>query len=222
MEKIPGGEANYATTVNNLGTMYLAMGKYPRAIELKEEASQLEINLVKRNFTFLSERQRSSYWNTMVGSFEYAYSLSWFYPVPEAHRLNYNNVLFSKGLLLRSAVAFRNAVNSSGDPSLISLFEELGRLRQQINNFRQSGGNEGYIRSLESQAEDMERSLLRDSPAYQDLLNDMAMTWRTVQQALKDNEAAIEFVSFRLYDKGWTDLTLYAALLLRPGMEAPL
>jgi CHAT domain-containing protein len=42
-----------------------------------------------------------------------------------------------------------------------------------------------------------------------------------VRDSLGKDEAALEFVSFRLYDKGWTDTTWYAALVLRPGMDAP-
>jgi CHAT domain-containing protein len=47
------------------------------------------------------------------------------------------------------------------------------------------------------------------------------MQWTAVRDSLKADEAAIEFVSFRLFDKKWTDKTYYAALVLRPGMEAP-
>jgi CHAT domain-containing protein len=47
------------------------------------------------------------------------------------------------------------------------------------------------------------------------------MTWQDVQKQLKPDEAAIEFVHFRLFDKEWTARHLYAALLLRPELEAP-
>lgn len=43
------------------------------------------------------------------------------------------------------------------------------------------------------------------------------MRWQDVRTSLEEDEAAMEFVSFRLYDKKWTDMTLYAALVLRPG-----
>jgi len=47
------------------------------------------------------------------------------------------------------------------------------------------------------------------------------VNWQNVRDSLQPDEAAIEFVSFRIYDKGWTDTIQYAALVLRPGMEAP-
>jgi CHAT domain-containing protein len=136
--------------------------------------------------------------------------------------LNYNNTLFSKGLLLRTANAIRDAVYSSGDEFLIAQYEELGRLRQRITNLQsKEDADQDYIESLETQAEELDKSLSRDSAVYRDFQADSTMTWQTVQAALHEDEAAIEFVSFQLYDKKWTDTTLYAALLLRPGMEAP-
>jgi CHAT domain-containing protein len=46
--------------------------------------------------------------------------------------------------------------------------------------------------------------------------------WQEVQAALKPGEAAIEFLQFRVLVPTKTDTVRYAALLLRPGMEAPL
>jgi CHAT domain-containing protein/Flp pilus assembly protein TadD len=222
-EKALGREhPDYAVSTNNLSSLYQSMEAYPKAVELKQESSQLRINQVTRNFAFLSGRQRNSNRNTVSFDFEHGYSLSHFRPAAVINGLNYDNTLFSKGLLLRTSNAVRDAIYSSGDPSLVSRFDELGSLRQMIGVQRQNNGNAEYIETLEARAEDLERSLLRDSAAYRDLQADLSMTWRTVQAALKQNEAAVEFVGFRLYDKKWTDTTLYAALVLRQGMEAPL
>ncbi|MEJ7680987.1 MAG: CHAT domain-containing protein [Segetibacter sp.] len=38
---------------------------------------------------------------------------------------------------------------------------------------------------------------------------------------LQKGEAAVEFVSFRLYDKKWTDSTMYAAIVLLPDDSTP-
>jgi hypothetical protein len=222
-EKALGREhPNYAVSISNLSSLSQDMGAYPQAVELKQENSRLRINLVNRNFAFLSARQRDSYWNSVSCDFEYGYSLSHFHPVAESNALSYDNTLFSKGLLLRTSNAVRDAIYFSGDSALISRFDELGSLRQQIQSLYQSDGDRDSIESQEARAEDLDKSLIRDSAAHRDLQADNAMTWQTVQAALEEDEAAIEFASFRLYDKKWTDTTLYAALLLRPGMEAPL
>jgi CHAT domain-containing protein len=222
-EKVLGGEhPDYALSISNLSLLYQDMENYPRAAELRQENSQLQIQLVNRNFAFLSARQRDSYWNSVSNGFVHGYSLSHFRPGAVINGLNYDNTLFSKGLLLRTTNAVRQAVYSSGDPSLIARYEELGGLRQQIQNLYRSGGEREYIETLETRAEELDKALSRDSAAYRDLQADLSVTWQAVQAALKEDEAAVEFVCFRLYDKGWADSTLYAALVLRPGMDAPL
>jgi CHAT domain-containing protein len=221
-EKALGREhPDYATTLSNMSFLYQDMGAYARATELKAEVSRLRIGMADRNFAFLSGRQRASYWDTMAFDFEGSYSLSYFYPAAASNGLNYNNTLFSKGLLLRTSNAVRDSVYSSGDTALIGRYEELGRLRQQISALRQSGGDRDYIQSLETRAEELDKSLTRDSAAYRDLRAGLALTWQDVRDSLKKGEAAVEFAAFRVYDKKWTPRTAYAALLVNPGREAP-
>ena len=47
------------------------------------------------------------------------------------------------------------------------------------------------------------------------------VNWQEVQAALKPGEAAIEFIRFHYHNPNPTDSTLYAALLVKPGMESP-
>jgi CHAT domain-containing protein len=49
----------------------------------------------------------------------------------------------------------------------------------------------------------------------------MKIQWTDVQNHLKDNEAAVEFIMFSYYNRKWTDSTMYCALILKKGMEYP-
>jgi CHAT domain-containing protein/tetratricopeptide (TPR) repeat protein len=221
-EKTLGKEhPGYAATVRSLSLLYQDIGAYTKAVDLEEMVSRLQMDTVNRVFSFLSAEQRGFYWNSISSDFESGYSLSYFSPGTAANGMNYNNTLFSRGLLLSTANTMRDRIFNSGDAALIGRYEELGRLRRQISALRQSGGNQEYIQNLEAILDTLDRSLVRDSAVFRELMADMEMRWQDVQAALKEGEAAIEFVSFRLYDKGWTDKTMYAALVLRPGMEAP-
>ena len=223
IEKALGKEYSYyVNSLDNMFALYLSTRKFTHVITFKQESNQLNIGQVNRNFSFLSEQQRNAYWNANAYSFELSYSLSWYYPVPESNVLNYDNALFSKGLLLRTTNAVRDSIYSSGDHALIAQFEDLGRLRQQINALIQSEDrNEAYIQSLEVRAEALDKSLTQASVAFREFQADLGLGWQDVRDSLLTNEAAIEFVSFRVYDKGWTGTTQYAALVLRPGMGAP-
>jgi len=219
---------DYINSVDNLYSVYLDKQEYLRAFAYKQEAYALMAGQVNRNFSFLSERQRSAYWDAYARSFESSYTLAWRHPVQESRALSYDNALFSKGLLLRTANAVRDAIYASGDRALVARFEGLVRLRRQIDALRQAGGaqadtgnNEESIRALEQRADTLEKSLTRDSIEFRDFQADLALNWQNVRDSLQANEAAVEFVSFQLYDKGWTGKTMYAALLLLPGMVSP-
>jgi CHAT domain-containing protein len=222
-EKALGKEhTDYTVSVSNLSFLYQAMERFHQAAEFKSEAFELRIAQVNTNFSFLSEQQRESYWKTVSWEFEAAYSLAHVYPAASVNTLNYNNTLFSKGLLLRTANAVRDAVYSSGNAELIARYEELGKLRREVSTLRQQGRNDEYVQSREARAEELDKALTRESAAYRDLQEDLALEWQNVRDSLGRDEAALEFVSFELYDKKWTDKTFYAALVLRPGMDAPL
>jgi CHAT domain-containing protein len=229
-ERVLGKEHySYSAELENLYLFYLSMGKYKQAVAYKEEANQHNTSLVNRVFSFLPGRERETYWNDISSSFESSYSLSWFHPIPESNALNYNNALFTKGLLLRTTNAVRDSINamrdsikSSGDQNLIEQYNEFSRLRRQIGNLQQrKDRNEAYIKNLEDQAEKLDKSLTQASAAFREFKIDLTLNWQNVQDTLKPEEAAIEFVSFKLYDGKWTSTTKYAALVLRSCMDAP-
>jgi len=221
-EKALGKEhPSYANTLGNLYTLYLGKKEYNKALEYKREQIKILTGLVNKNFSFQTEQQRNAYWNANSSSFELSYSLSFFNPIPLSNSLNYDNALFSKGLLLRTANAVRDAIYSSGNQSLITQFEELGRLRQQINALRQNGRDEAYIKSFEDKAEALDKSLTQSSAAFWELQADLAVNWQSVRKGLRQGEAAIEFINFQVYEKEWTGKTQYAALIVKPNSTSP-
>jgi len=221
-EKALGKEhPDYVSSLDNLYMLYLSKKEYTKALAYKQEQIKINIGIIKQNFSFQTEQQRSFYWDTNSNFFENNYSLSFYYPVPESNSLNYENTLFSKGILLRTTNAVRDIIYSSGNQSLINHFEELGSLRQQISNLKQNNGDENYIKSLEDKAEALDKSLTQSSAAFRELKADLAINWQKVRNSLQKNEAAIEFVSFELYDKKWTGSIQYAALVLKKDSKAP-
>jgi len=221
-ENVLGKEhPDYAWLFDNLYVLYLNKKEYSQALICKQKQIKIKVGIVNKNFSFQTEQQRDAYWKINSNSFEASYSLSFFHPVPESNVLNYENILFSKGLLLRTTNAVRDAIYASGNQVLIAQFKELGSLRQQIIALRQNGGNEAYIKTLEDKAEALDKSLTQSSAAFKDSKEDMAMKWQDVRDNLQQGEAAIEFVSFRIYDKKWTDTVQYAALVLKKDSTAP-
>ncbi|GBU26804.1 hypothetical protein R84B8_00318 [Treponema sp. R8-4-B8] len=222
LEKALGKEhPSYAGSLGNLCALYLDKKEYAKALAYNKEQIKIKTGIVNKNFSFQTEQQRDAYWNANSRSFEGSYSLSFYHPVPESNILNYETALFSKGLLLRTTNAVRDAIYASGNQALIAQFEELGSLRRQISTLQQKGSNEEYIKSLETQAEALDKSLTQSSAAFRELKADLAINWQTIQKSLQKNEAAIEFISFRIFDKKFTDTVQYAALVVKKDSKAP-
>jgi CHAT domain-containing protein/tetratricopeptide (TPR) repeat protein len=221
-ERLLGKEhPNYVSSLNDIYTLYLSSQNFKHALKYKQEANLMGETLINRNFSFLSGQQREIYWKVYLKYFELTYSLSHFYPAPDNNALSYDNALFTKGLLLRTTNAVRDSIYNSSDETLISEFEELRSVRQQIGNLQQSRGNEAYIKELEQQADVLDKSLTKNSAAFREFQEDLSICWENIRDSLLPGEAAIEFVSFKMYDKKWTDKILYAAIVLRNDMEAP-
>ncbi|MBK6994836.1 MAG: CHAT domain-containing protein [Lewinellaceae bacterium] len=75
------------------------------------------------------------------------------------------------------------------------------------------------VEVLHEKANTAEKELARTVAGYTEVIRQVK--WQEVQSALKPNDAAIEFVHFKVNFPKTTDNTVYAALLLLPGAEQP-
>ena len=215
-EKLPDN-----TTMNNLSILYQKNDDFEKAIEIGPDIYEQTITHINNNFSFLSENQRNKYWAKVEGFFENSFSLSYHHPSKDANEFNYNNTLFTKGLLLRTNNQIRDAIYDSGDESLIQQFEQLGSFRKQVNALQNINSSDSIIiKNLTNRADSLDKVLTQASAKFRELKEDMAITHNDVSKNLPVNAVAIEFVHFRLYDKEWTDSTIYAALILYSGMKS--
>jgi len=200
------------------------MEDYIKALKVKQEADYQKKSMIIKKFCILSEQQRNNYLKNNISFFDLSYSLSWFRQIPESNCLCYDNTLFLKCLLLRTTNYVRDSIYKKKDKKLISQFEKLYSLRQQIAVLWQNSDvKEEYIKNLEQEADLLDKALTQASPAFREFNEDFTLGWQNVQDNLQNNEAAIEFVSFKLHDKYDKKVTVtqYAALILRPNMKSP-
>jgi len=79
------------------------------------------------------------------------------------------------------------------------------------------------LTELENQADKLDKELTQKSQLYKQSQEALQVKWQDVQKGLKENEAAIEFVSFKYYSNKsiYTDSTLYYALVLKKNAAYP-
>ena len=214
---------NHVTSLNDLGSMYLLTKNFTKAETVKTEADKIVTGKIEKDFTILSERQRSLFWDMNKHHFELSYSYAHVHPENSMITHVYDNTLFNKGLLLRTANGIRDAVYSSGNTVLIKQYEELRSVRQMINSLQTKELPDlQTIEKLENRSDSLDKILTIASGVYKDIRKDISMKWQDVRNTLQTGEAAVEFVHFRLYGKkGFTDSTIYCALLLKKEATSP-
>ena len=71
--------------------------------------------------------------------------------------------------------------------------------------------------SLQETTTQLEQQLSRRAVSFRNQQHNQRITAQEISKKLLKGEAAVEFIRFDLYNKKWTDSTIYAALVLLPG-----
>ncbi len=216
--------------LRNLGSVNWFKGNMKNAFSYLSEELQLIQQKLKSNFSFISESEKENFMNEQSDVFMkfYSFAIEYSEKEPSISRQVYDNILLTKGLLLKSSTAMRNIVLNSKDSSLIKDYEQWLKLKKQIDGLY--AVPERYrkqnIKLLEDKADSLESNLVAKSTDFSDFNLVLDNQWKDVRNKLKTNEAAIEFLRYREFDgKGindFNDTYQYCALLIKKNFKQPL
>ncbi len=213
----------YIKNLFDLASLYEIKKSYSEAAPLYLEYVQKSQILLAKSITFLSERELSSYVMTFQSDINTLLGHTLDRPAAQVGNLpalNYDNILFYKGFLLQSAIRL-NALASS-NPEAAEMNAQLKIYRRRLAaEYAKPIIERKNVPDLEEKANALEKELARTVAGYGEAVHQV--NWKEVQTALKKDEAAIEFIHFRLNFPKATDseTSEYAALLLRPGDTQP-
>jgi CHAT domain-containing protein/Tfp pilus assembly protein PilF len=173
------------------------------------------------NYFSLTAEEKENYFATMESDFGryYDFAAQNYEPYPQLADSCYNIILRNKSLALKSSTAMRKSILESGDSALIQQFEQWLDLRMNITMLYEDGEE---TKTLEQNANLLERELIKQSKDFSNLEQIKQLKWTQVQNVLAENEAAIEFVHYNIYEK-FEDVVdvQYAALLIRSNQKHP-
>jgi CHAT domain-containing protein len=178
----------------------------------------MEQELLLSSLGSFNENLRNVYWNRYSSDF-----LS-FYPdliVSEnrkdlAGELYDKSALFAKGLMLSASTEMRRYILDSKDPMAIEQLNELETTRSKIDELKTKGQD---TKSLEDKADKIESDLMAFLKEKNiDILQDLRLSWQDVKAKLKDDDIAIEFLTF---DDPGVETPYYVALTLRNTYDLP-
>lgn len=218
------------TWINNLiSGVYEEKGDNIQAMRFNLKAFQSYLEGFRLNTLFLSENEKYKYIINQNFYRDEFYSFLYRYSNDDTRfiELSFNSEIKENGFVFNSSKKFKNVTvnylaSDEVDTSLSKKWGQYKLLHLQISQLYQLPlAQQNNLKELEEQAEILEKELMRKLPAFQEAVLNNNITWKDVQTKLKANEAAIDFVSFRYFDKRWTDTILYAAFVLRPGWDKP-
>ncbi|MFN0037310.1 MAG: tetratricopeptide repeat protein, partial [Saprospiraceae bacterium] len=215
--------ADYLQSVDNLAGNFRAWGKSRLAASYFIEAAQVTRSLFEAERLFLSEyeleqslRRFQVYQNKL-----FSFGLQ--------HRENqkaelcgtlWNNLLLQKEFLLENSKTLENLVRNAPDSIQAQHLNWKGRRIRLALEYAKPISEQKNTAQIEEEINSLEKILVRAVPGFGNALKQV--TWQDVQQNLKPEEAAIEFVSFTYHNPfRITDTIFYAALVLRPGDRVP-
>ncbi|MBV6439252.1 MAG: hypothetical protein EPGJADBJ_00891 [Saprospiraceae bacterium] len=215
----------YAHNLLALAYFYEKEFRYSEADSLSAEACALQQAHLVKSVAFLSERELSTY----IKTFEHrnngllrAVTVR-FVRNAESGNLPavcFDQILFYKGFLLNAA----RRINALPESDTITV-EKYNLLKYYLRSLAKEYSrpilkrDTATVTVLEEKVIALEKELARSIVGFGEALRQV--NWQEVQATLKPDEAAIEFVRFQFYYPNPTDSTLYAALLLKPGMASP-
>jgi CHAT domain-containing protein/Flp pilus assembly protein TadD len=222
-EKVFGREhSDYSEICNNLAGLYWNMKEYQKANDFYIEAYKIQYNNIKRIFQFTSESEKKSYLNEIANLGKNFLSFNLSVLSSSYQGTTYDVSLSNRNLILSSSLQLRQAIYNTNDTNIVNKYNNWTNTKEQIAYWltKPIDQRSGRDSILKVKAEVLEKELIRFSADFKK--QEQQITWKNIQQSLKQNEAAIEFSEFQYFDgKRWTDSTYYIALVLRKDKSEP-
>lgn len=225
-KEILGGESSdYGIMLSSLAEVYYKEGKDDKADELYLEANTFYIDRINKFYNSLSEKEKLEFNRTITPHIEkfFSFAVKRCGTDPEIAEEMMNLSIASKGLILNSVTAMKNAIQNSGDPVLLNKYERLLYLRQMLSNaysmqkddLNKKGVNIG---SIEAEANSIEKELAASS-----LIDFKAegTGWMEIKEKMNKDECFVEFINFHTFDKSFSDTIVYYAGIIRKDFQYP-
>ncbi len=211
----------YAAVAGNYTALYQAWGKMEEAEKIWREVNSKLLQYTRDNFYFMNDEEKTQFWKDAKDDFEYFNTFAFLRSKENPAILGdmYNNQLATKAILLSASNKIKNRILGSRDTTMINDYYNWIEAREKLAQLYTLSIPELKVRkneldSLLMSTNKIEKDL---NIAAGDLEHDRGSNqvhWKDVQRVLAPNEAAVEIIRFRYFDRYLRDSVIYAALVL--------
>jgi CHAT domain-containing protein/tetratricopeptide (TPR) repeat protein len=213
---------DYASILDNLALFYQGRGNFEEAGQMYQRAMDVFLFQIRQQFSFLSETEKEKY----LAKIQFFFNSYQNFIVrqqkanPAISGKAYDIELSRKGLLLNAEKQFRMYILNSGDSGAVKTYNSWIAVRASLaRQYAMPLVKQTIdIKSLEAEANELEKKLTRLYSEKNDLKELQNVSWQDVQKNLNPGEAAIEFTDFPFNNgEKWTDSVMYVAIVLKQG-----
>ncbi|HBS87797.1 MAG: hypothetical protein A2W91_11220 [Bacteroidetes bacterium GWF2_38_335] len=215
----------YAELLKGLIPLYRSIGDFKMEEMMTLECLKAFNHNMVQDFSFLTESEKEIYMKVKMNEINsfLGYFLERREKNPEITGYAYDFILQNKGLMLKSSTAMRASILNSNNKELLAKYDEWIRLQKEISSLYSLPVEMRTkdVAIVEKEATSIEKQLVQSSQVFNDYTQTLRMNWKNVKDSLKSNEAAIEYIHFRIKDKEKVFRTYYCAMILRKNSEYP-
>lgn len=211
---------------NSLGYAYTIADKHEDASEAFSRQLDIDRKFAHDVFLFLPEARRKIYWAKTEPLMNRLFLLNRLgsvtlpdgsvseikrdYDNDKTGATLYDASLLNKGLMLQATVNLRQMIAENAD-------NDLGKQTARLSEIRNKQAIQGSISAKENEeAAKIEKEIIAESRKYGDFMEFANIKWKDIQNALKDNEIAIEFVMSKEGKNQY-----YSAEVIRKSFDTP-
>jgi CHAT domain-containing protein/Tfp pilus assembly protein PilF len=219
---------DYVKSQEDLAILYWKKGDLAKADANYTIAMDKSLDFINRYFPPMSEAEKTKYWDVLQPRFQRYYNYCLEASASNAAIIStmYDYQVATKGLLLNSTNKIKKAILGSSNNELIKDYvawldkkETLARLyslsKEELKEQKID------LATLEKEANDMERSLSQQSGDFSKGYSAEKISLAQVAGSLTDQEAILQIIRIRTFDKDFTADSKYAVLVITKGATVP-
>ena len=219
----------YAEITNYLALYYWQKNDLPKSRKYFEETFENFFEQIRLFFPSLSEEEKTKfYMEKLKPTFEQYNSVAAQIMKKDPSILGqlYNYQLRTKGIIMVATERLRRNINNSKDSLLISDFDRWKYTKERLSKlYSNNDPRQNLVDSLNQYANQIERSLVSRSSQFANIYNDEIPDWKKIQTTLKDDQAAVEIIRYRVADPvkagAFNEEVNYLVLIIDKQSEFP-
>lgn len=223
------GKLMYARSLAVIADSYAMKEDYMHAVDYYKKYMVNIREGIRDEFRLQSEAERLLTWNEEVANIRSLQELLVTLPIGNEQLMDdmaalvYDSELLSKGILLNSSIEFEKVLQTKNDKNLINVYNLIKKNEEEIQRVRENATTDLDLEpflGLMEQNQELQLKLYKDCSEFADFTDYISYNWADVQQAMHDNDVAIEFAA--IGSDVWDEYNYMAALVITKEMTSPM